>query len=104
MNLNSKFLQNKSRAQVMGVYRIDGFLISNVRRLCPFIFGDFYIRADINLHRRTFEIRLRKKIQIRRGDGTKETLLIEDYVDIAAFEKHFGKNWTLMYDTFEEKQ
>jgi hypothetical protein len=86
----------------MAVYRIGNFLIAQTRKMCKYIFGDFYISSDINERERVFEIRLHKYLKIKDEKGFVKKVPIEDYVDIQAFKKFWGPQWRIMFDTFEE--
>lgn len=89
------------------IYRIDGYLISNVRRNCKFIFGDFYVSASVDKQNRIYEIRIRKTLRVKTNDLKTYPLgykieRIEDYVDLNRFKQFWGGCWKLIEYKEEE--
>lgn len=80
------------------IYRIDGYLISNVRRNCKFIFGNFFVKAHVNTELRIYEIRIRKTLKVRCEDSELGYKIekIEDYVDLKHFKDFWGPCWRLI--------
>lgn len=70
-------------------YVINGIFLSNLRAFCEFIFGQFYIRADINRKENIFEITVRNKLNVKQEDGSFKEEPISDYIDT----KHFESYW-----------
>lgn len=75
------------------VFYISGFLVSNARKMTEFIFGDFFIRCDLNEKLRRFEIMVHKELKSNTG----EVFKIEDYVEIEHFKKYWGPQWVIMH-------
>lgn len=87
----------------MAVYRIGNYQISNARKNCKYIFGDFYISCDLNERERTFDIRLYKTLKVKDKVGNIKKEPISDYVDIEHFKNYWGAQWRILFDTFEEE-
>lgn len=83
-------------------FRVSNMLQSNARFVLSFIFGDFYVDCRLNKQDMCFDIKVRETLKIKKENGKIEDVKITDYIDIEAFKKHFGKNWRVIYDKFEE--
>lgn len=81
------------------VYHVSGFLLSNARKVCRFIFGDFFISCDLNKVERVFIIRLNKELKTKEGKLYK----IDDYVELDYFKKFWGPQWKIFFTKDEEK-
>lgn len=84
------------------VYRIGGYILSNCRKNCRYIFGDFFISAKLNEKERVFEINLHKDLPVRQEDGTVVREPITDYVDMDKFKKFWGAQWRITYTKTEQ--
>lgn len=74
-------------------YYISGFIISNARKMTEFIFGDFFIRCDLNQKLGRFEIMVHRELKSTKG----EIFKLEDYVEIEHFKKWWGPQWVIMH-------
>lgn len=75
------------------VYYITGFLPTNARKVCRFVFGDFFTKLILDEDNLQFIIILKKELNI---DGKKCTP--GDVADIEYFKDFWGPQWVLVYE------
>lgn len=84
------------------VMRIGNYVISNCRKNCRYIFGDFFISAKMNERERVFEINLHKELPVRQPNGEIVMEPITDYVDIEKFKRFWGAQWRITFTKTEK--
>lgn len=72
-------------------YYINGFLVSNARKVCSFYFGDFVKEVELNQQNRTFDISLHKELNV---EG--KVLKLEETINVDYFKEFWGPQWRLM--------
>lgn len=77
-------------------YVISGLYLSNTKQFLEFYFGQFYIDCTISRQKEIFEVRVRKKLNVKKDAGTFEEVSIEDYVDLDHFKRHWHKRIELL--------
>ena len=66
---------------------VDGFILSNARKIVRFAFGDFVEKTELDLHERVFKIYLYREI-----NGQSINVNIVNH-----FENFFGSNWEMIW-------
>lgn len=84
------------------VMRIGNYVISNCRKNCRYIFGDFFISAKMNERERVFEISLHKSRPVRQENGEIIEEPITDYIDIEKFKRYWGAQWRITFTNTEQ--
>jgi len=77
-------------------YYVSGFQIAQAKKLCEFLFGDYFVSIKMNTRDVVFDIKLKRSIKIEGKD-----VKIEDYIDLADFKSFWGPQWRLVYEVLE---
>lgn len=84
------------------VYHISGMQVAHARKICKFVFGDFFISCNLIQQERIFDIKVNESLKVKQPNGTIKVHPLSDYVDIEHFKKFWGMQWKIRYDKSEE--